>query len=333
MAENQKLNWLDLLKKNWFVVLVALCFMGTAIFFAYDQNKDKVPGKTSNGSGVLFSLDGKDFTADELYERLYATGGEDAAYMLLQRQLLDVCVSETDDMKTEAQELADNYLAYYQTYLGTSAEAYIASALKSIGLDTLYDYCLYNVKLEKMLQEYVTENADSLWGDFAADYTPRMVSHVLVKMDDPDNPTAEETARFEEVKAAWEKGDLSFADFAQQYSDDTSSAVKGGSVGYCDKDTSFVTGFKETALALKVGEISEWTKSQYGYHLITVTSDDRAELMADSSCLESILNFYPSLEDEIMLKKLEENNVSFSTTELEEAIRKALTTTVEEDKD
>ena len=38
---------IKILKKQWFVVLIALIFIGFAIFSVYDTNKGKLPGKVS----------------------------------------------------------------------------------------------------------------------------------------------------------------------------------------------------------------------------------------------------------------------------------------------
>ena len=67
---------------------------------------DKLAGKTENGAGVVFAIDGKNFTADDLYDEYYKAGGADAAYMLMQRIVLDAYVETTDDLKKEAEDLA-----------------------------------------------------------------------------------------------------------------------------------------------------------------------------------------------------------------------------------
>ena len=55
---------LDILKKFWFVMLVGIIFISFAVYFAWDTNKDKIPGKQVNGKDVIFSVDGYDYTAD-----------------------------------------------------------------------------------------------------------------------------------------------------------------------------------------------------------------------------------------------------------------------------
>ena len=77
----------------------------------------------------------------------------------------------------------------------------------------------------------------------------------------------------------------SFAEVAKEFSDDTSSAVIGGLVGYCDEDSSLVEEFKKTAFALNKDEVSDWVKvtstNYSGWHKIVILETD----------MEGILNY------------------------------------------
>jgi parvulin-like peptidyl-prolyl isomerase len=56
-------------------------------------------------------------------------------------------------------------------------------------------------------------------------------------------------------------------------SDDTGSATIGGDVGWYDAASSnFVPEFKTAIAALKVGELSQPVKTQFGYHIIEITA-------------------------------------------------------------
>ena len=314
----------ELIKKNWFVVLVAALFCIMAIFFAYDQNKDNLPGKKVNGKDVVFSFDGKDYTADDLYEEYYPAGSADAVYMLSQRLLLDQTVKTTKELEEEAKTMANQYYSYYYSYYGDYTDAFIDVNMKAIGLESLTDYCLYNLKLEQLYSDYILENLETLYAPFAAEYKPRYVSHALVMMDNPDKPTAEEKDALAEAKKAWASGEYTFAEFAEKFSDDTTSAVQQGSIGYMDKDSSLVEPFLKAALALEEGEVSEWIKSEYGYHLITVTSTNQEEIVEEAEFLEHILSFNENLENEVFWSKLEAKNVKFFDTVVEAKIKEAL---------
>jgi foldase protein PrsA len=62
-----------------------------------------------------------------------------------------------------------------------------------------------------------------------------------------------------------------FAALAKQYSDDTGSQAQGGDLGPQPKGA-MVPEFDTVAWSLKLNEISQPVKTQYGYHLIQVTA-------------------------------------------------------------
>lgn len=63
------------------------------------------------------------------------------------------------------------------------------------------------------------------------------------------------------------RGDISFADAAKKYSEDTGSASLGGDLGYAPADR-YVPNFARALVNLKEGEISQPIKSNFGWHLI-----------------------------------------------------------------
>lgn len=64
-----------------------------------------------------------------------------------------------------------------------------------------------------------------------------------------------------------------FAKLAEQYSDDTGSAAKGGDLGWFAKGA-MVKAFEDAAFSLPLNQVSEPVKSDFGYHLIEVLEKD-----------------------------------------------------------
>jgi len=91
-------------------------------------------------------------------------------------------------------------------------------------------------------------------------------SHILVK----DEETAKQIR--DELRAHPEK----FADLAKEKSIDTSSAQKGGDLGTFGQGR-MVPDFERAAFSLKVGQVSDVVKTQYGYHIIMVTERKEGE--------------------------------------------------------
>jgi foldase protein PrsA len=86
--------------------------------------------------------------------------------------------------------------------------------------------------------------------------------HILVKTK----------AEAEKVRALLEANntDANWKKVAKQYSTDTGSKNNGGSLGNFPKGR-MVKPFENAAFSLKVGEISQPVKTQFGYHIIEVT--------------------------------------------------------------
>ena len=74
-----------------------------------------------------------------------------------------------------------------------------------------------------------------------------------------------------------------FAELAKQYSKDTGSGQNGGDLGWAPA-SNYVTEFADVVKTLKIGEISQPVKTQFGYHIIQVIA--REELPLTASQLE-----------------------------------------------
>jgi len=65
------------------------------------------------------------------------------------------------------------------------------------------------------------------------------------------------------------KNGSNFADLAKKYSQDSSTSAKGGDIGWISKGQ-MVEEFEKQAFSLKVGEVSNIFKTNYGYFIIKV---------------------------------------------------------------
>ncbi|HEC84720.1 MAG: hypothetical protein DRR08_18810 [Candidatus Parabeggiatoa sp. nov. 2] len=92
--------------------------------------------------------------------------------------------------------------------------------------------------------------------------------HILIGLGSEATAAEIEAAekKAQDLLAKIHAGD-SFEDLAKQFSDDTVSAKKGGKLGWFGPGL-MVKPFEDTVKAMKVGEISEPVKTQFGFHLI-----------------------------------------------------------------
>ena len=312
------------LKKNWFVVLLTICFTAIITFYIYDTNKDKLKGKTANGEDVVYEVDGVDKTADAFYDELYQENGTSNLITLFKKAVSDASVSTASSIKETASSQAASIRSSYQSSYGSSYESYLQSDLLSTGYSDLEEYLIEQQKINQVSADYAKEHFDDL--------SIRQVSYILIKFDDTNNPTQDPTdaekKKMDAVDAALKEG-KSFSDAAIEFSEDTSTASTGGDLGVIDKNSSALdTNFLEASLALKEGEVSEWVRSDsFGYFKIMVTASTPETLEANNPSSDPyvslVQNYDTTLENTAIWEKASELGIDFSgNEEVEAAVKK-----------
>lgn len=307
----------EIVKKYGVVVIISCFFIGIIGYFAVDQSKNVVPGKKVSGEDVVFAIDKQNTTTNQFYDELYKNVGIQSIYQLFEKAVINASIETTDEMKTNAKSYADQVVASYQQEYGATYEAELTKIMKSVGYTDANDLEAYLIQMAKrnlILKQYVSDNFDTIYGPYEADYKPRIASHILVQMVDSANPTEEEKAKMAEIDAALAEG-KSFGEVAQAYSDDTASAVANGSLGFMDASTQFVPEFLEAALALNEGERSEWVKSDYGYHLIQIDSTNYESFKDDDSFYNQLFTAYGELQGQAIWAKAESLGIDFKGNE------------------
>ncbi len=164
-------------------------------------------------------------------------------------------------------------------------EATFNSMIESSGMSmdlvkrTVEDNLYYEYLYDKVApaSEVTTAQVEAYYAENKAQFDQEAqatLQHILFATD--DKATAETVLK--EIK-----GGADFAAMAKKYSKDTASAANGGDLGTKPYST-YVTGFKEAAQALKVGAVSDLVQSEFGWHIIKKT----AETPATTSKLEDV---------------------------------------------
>ncbi|HEX9916652.1 MAG TPA: peptidylprolyl isomerase [candidate division Zixibacteria bacterium] len=114
---------------------------------------------------------------------------------------------------------------------------------------------------EQEIQEYYKENQ----GEFKVESRTSLNFVVIPKVPTQDDiqKTKSDLLR---IKMEAEQGE-DFATLAQYYSDDKVTAEKGGDLGWFTRGK-LIESFEQAAFSLKVGEISQPIRTEYGWHLI-----------------------------------------------------------------
>lgn len=206
----------------------------------------------NNGSDVVVETKEGNITKEELYNEMKERYGKDVLRDLVHEKVLSKKFKVTDEeLNKEIENLKEMYGIQYDLAVQQNGEEAIRDMVK---LDLLRQKAaMEDIKVtDEELKKYYNE------------YKPKVkASHILV--DD------EKTAK--DIKAKLEKGE-DFAKLAKEYSKDTGSAQNGGDLGWFGPGK-MVEEFEKAAYALKVGEISDPVKTQFGYHIIKVTDKEK----------------------------------------------------------
>ena len=257
------------MKKKILLSLMSICLLTTL------TGCKQIP-KLENGEEVVASIDGKQFTANELYTELKAQGGTSVLVTMIDNYIINQEVENSDD----AIDYADALIAQYKASYKNAGEDFNA-ALISSGYENeqafkevlVTDY-KRNEVTEKYLKEKVTEDdLKKYYDEHISDELS--VKHILIAPEVDDSATSDEKKAAEE--AALEKAKKlieqlnngeDFDTLAKENSDDEATKNNGGVINNVVKEK-YVTEFYEAAYALENGKYtSEPVKTEYGYHII-----------------------------------------------------------------
>jgi parvulin-like peptidyl-prolyl isomerase len=149
-------------------------------------------------------------------------------------------------------------------------------------------------------RSYFEENKSAFNGEKAK------ASHVLIDTTELKTDAELEKAKqkIEEIKKEIDNG-ADFAEMARKYST-CPSAENGGDIGFFQRKGSLVEEFAEVAFSMKVGEISEPVKTQFGYHIIKVTDKEDGRDVSYEDVADMVDFVYMQIKTETILKGLYE---------------------------
>jgi peptidyl-prolyl cis-trans isomerase D len=145
----------------------------------------------------------------------------------------------------------------------------------------------YNTKYQEALKNYKTYNISEK--TVRSVYEGQLLRQKLMDELTKDTPKTEEQVWARHILVDTEaeaktilnflKAGGDFATFAKTSSKDTGSGANGGDLGWFGKGQ-MIPEFEAAAFKMKVGEISEPIKTQYGYHIIQVLGHENRPLTA-----------------------------------------------------
>ncbi len=149
------------------------------------------------------------------------------------------------------------------------------------------DQLVAGMLFQKISKDAKPTDADlqAYYNEHKADYDTVTARHILIRMTGSAVPLKEGEKDLSDDQALAKAKDIraklvaggDFAELAKTESDDAGSGANGGALGDFTRGR-MVPQFEEAAFALKVNEISEPVKTQFGYHIIQVTKHDTKSL-------------------------------------------------------
>lgn len=222
-----------------------------------------------NGDETVAKVGDREITKEALYEKLVATSGAATLDVMISNEVVD---QEAEKAKVKVtQDEIDEEMAVYEEQYGGAEGLAEALATSGMSIADLEEEMKTYLKVEKIIgpdieitdeqmSTYFEENKESLEQGSKVE-----ASHILVE-------TQEEA---DEVKSKLDDGS-DFAELAAEYSIDTSNAENGGALGEFGAGE-MTPEFEEAAFSLKVDEISKPVETDYGFHIIQVTSKTEAK--------------------------------------------------------
>lgn len=214
-------------------------------------------GEADTDSRVIAEVEGVTITESQLLAELQEKYGEVAIASLIEQTIFEVRAQDLNITETEiTEELND----IKDTYSLSDDDVYAQFlAAESIGTDADFRNL---IKQNLVIQKIATEGTVVTEVEIQQEYDAGKgleASHILVE----DMETAQE------VIDKLNEGE-DFSVLAKEYSTDTGSGAKGGSLDHFERGQ-MVPEFEQAAFSLEVDKISEPVQSQFGYHIIKVT--------------------------------------------------------------
>ncbi|MCM3536440.1 peptidylprolyl isomerase [Priestia endophytica] len=256
------------MKKSFVALTAAATILGLA---ACSNDGNSADSKT------IVETDAGNITQNDLYEMMKDQVGDQAIRELVDEKVL------SSKFKVSKKEIDNEIETLKDSYGAQSVE----TAMSENGEKTFRNAVKINLLRKKAATADIKVSDKELKEAYKAKKPELKASHILVK----DEKTAQE------VEKKLKDGE-DFAKLAKEYSQD-GSAQSGGDLGYF-KSGQMVAEFEEAAQKLKVGEISDPVKTQYGYHIIKLT---------DKKEVPSFDKMKDELEQEVKLSKIDENDM------------------------
>ncbi len=223
---------------------------------------------------------------------------------LVDEKLVDYYILENGLLPSE-DEVASETAAMLSMY---TSDPYTVAQIESIygSIDAfaelIEEYVAYSLKMDHFLNKVIPTDEQSLLTYFTENietirsfYETVRAKHILVI----------EEATALSLKNKIKNGEITFADAAAQYSEDSNSALNGGELDYLSRGDT-VAEFEEAIFTAPVGELYGPVKTMSGYHLIVVEERIEIDSLSDLQASEDTYSdFVERYRDDVYVEWIE----------------------------
>ncbi|MBZ5536113.1 MAG: peptidyl-prolyl cis-trans isomerase [Acidobacteriia bacterium] len=114
------------------------------------------------------------------------------------------------------------------------------------------------------------------------------VNHILLSTTGKSPEEVEKVRQRALEVLAKARAGADFVQLAKEYSEDPGTKASGGALGWVDESTPFVPEFKQVALSLGVGAVSDLVTTRFGFHIIKAMEHQGAHTMSFEEAKEQI---------------------------------------------
>ena len=193
--------------------------------------------KLENGEEVIASVDGKEITADELYNDLKSSYGYDSLLNMIDLYIAEKEIETTKELEQYTQEVVDYYKQYAEM-LQVDFETFLATYVGLPNISTeeeFYDYVMKDRKLTLVIERQIKESFTDkdIEKYYNENYSERLtVRHILIEIEESDKDGEKALKQAKDLikkleKADKDKVEKKFIELAEEYSDDSSYSNGG----------------------------------------------------------------------------------------------------------
>jgi len=228
----------------------------------------------------LFSLNVYAAKEAENKDVLAEVNGEEITVIDFNKELADIPQNYREALMKNKQRLLDELILrelLYQEAIekGLDKDAEVLDVLERTKKKVMAQKLVIDIANQTELTDEELEKYYEANKDMFQDQEQVEASHILIKVNNPKDEEESKAAHDKVVEIAEKvKNGEDFSELAKQHSQCPSSA-KGGNLGLFPRGT-MVPEFENAAFDLRVGEVSEPVKTDFGYHIIKVNAKQAA---------------------------------------------------------